>query len=169
MDQETIKAIIELVSNSNIGEVKIKQDKFKMTVRHKDYRPKGAPVASQEVVAPVAAPTPSAPTPQETIVEVKEKEAVKELDHEQEPKDSSDFAVIKSPMIGTFYRSSSPEQEPFIKVGDRVEKGDVIGIIEAMKLFNDIESEVSGKVVKVLVDNATAVEYDQGLFLIDPS
>ena len=83
--------------------------------------------------------------------------------------DSSNYVEIKSPMIGTFYRASNPESDAFANVGDQVEQGSIVCIIEAMKLFNEIESEVSGKIVKVLVDNASPVEYDQPLFLVDPS
>jgi acetyl-CoA carboxylase biotin carboxyl carrier protein len=83
--------------------------------------------------------------------------------------DTSKFITIKSPMIGTFYRSSSPDKPSFVNVGDEVKTGQVVCIIEAMKLFNEIESEISGKIVKVLVDNSSPVEYDQPLFLVDPS
>lgn len=166
MDQETIKAIIELVSNSNIGEVKIKQDKFKITIRHKDYITKKSKSASPVQIseAPIAAPIPVSKVEQNAP-----SQEVKQEISTSASEDLSKYKTIKSPMIGTFYRSPSPEQEPFVKVGDVVEKDSVIGIIEAMKLFNDIEAGISGKIVKVLVDNATAVEYDQDLFLIDPS
>ncbi len=165
MDLEAIKEIIELVNNSNIGEIKIKQDKFKLTVRHKDYHPKGqvqvvsqAPPAASQSIAAVSPAEISKPEEKE-IAPVETKPA----------EDSSKYTTIKSPMIGTFYRSSSPESEPFVKVGDKVQKGDVIGIVEAMKLFNDIQTEISGTIVKVLVENASSIEYDQDLFLVDPS
>lgn len=167
MDQQSIKALIELVDKSNIGEVKIEQGNFKLTIRHKDYNPKGivhTTVASAPVAAaPVAAP---ASTPQ--VAPVAE-EKVTAAPAPSSSEDTSKYLTVKSPMIGTFYRSPSPEQDPYVKVGDVVKKGDVLGIIEAMKLFNEIESEFSGTIVKVLVDNTTAIEYDQALFLIDPS
>jgi len=172
MDQQSIKALIELVDKTNIGEVKIEQGNFKLTIRHKDYHPKGviqaapasypapaspAPVSVQNA-APAAAPEIPAPASPAT-------EQVKPASSE----DVSRYQTVRSPMIGTFYRSPSPDQEPYVKVGDSVKKGDVLGIIEAMKLFNEIESEYSGIIVKVLVDNTTPIEYDQPLFLIDPS
>ncbi|MCO5247695.1 MAG: acetyl-CoA carboxylase biotin carboxyl carrier protein [Chitinophagales bacterium] len=168
MDIEAIKELVELVNTTNVGEIKIKEGDFKISIRHKDYHPKGT---VQNVVtspqpnpifttaqAPVAT---SAPVAINAIEEKKEATPVSG--------DSSNYITVKSPMIGTFYRSSSPEEPPFVKVGDTIKKGDVIGIIEAMKLFNDIESEYDGTIVKVLVDNAASIEYDQGLFLIDPS
>lgn len=168
MDQQSIKALIELVDKSNIGEVKIEQGNFKLTIRHKDYNPKGI-VHTTVASAPVAvAPAPvavSAPAPQTApATESKETASVS-----SPSEDTSKYLTVKSPMIGTFYRSPSPDQDPYVKVGDVVKKGDVLGIIEAMKLFNEIESEFSGTIVKVLVDNTTAIEYDQALFLIDPS
>ena len=105
-----------------------------------------------EVAAPAAAPAPTAPAAPASS-----------------GSDESKYIAIKAPMIGTFYRSSSPEKPSFVNVGDEVKQGQVICIIEAMKLFNEIESEVSGKIVRVLVDNASPVEYDQPLFLVDPS
>lgn len=171
MDQQSIKALIELVDKSNIGEVKIEQGNFKLTIRHKDYNPKGviqttvaaAPVAVAPAVASAPAAPQSAPaaSPEAKEAPAAASSAVAE--------DTSKYLTVKSPMIGTFYRSPSPDQEAYVKVGDVVKKGDVLGIIEAMKLFNEIESEFSGTIVKVLVDNATAIEYDQALFLIDPS
>lgn len=168
MDQQSIKALIELVDKSNIGEVKIEQGNFKLTIRHKDYHPKGV-VQSAIAAAPVVS-APLASVPAATASVVSESTAPVEQASASVPsKDTSKYISVKSPMIGTFYRSPSPDQEPFVKVGDVVKKGDVLGIIEAMKLFNEIESEFSGTIVKVLVDNATPIEYDQALFLIDPS
>jgi acetyl-CoA carboxylase biotin carboxyl carrier protein len=170
MDQQSIKALIELVDQSNIGEVKIEQGNFKLTIRHKDYNPKGI----VQTIAPssvnyslVSAPVISEKTPEVSVAKVEEKTEEKSQNAPSE--DTSKYIAVKSPMIGTFYRSSTPEQEPFVKVGDVVKKGDVLGIIEAMKLFNEIESEYSGTIVKVLIDNATSIEYDQTLLLIDPS
>lgn len=168
MDQQSIKTLIELVDKSNIGEVKIEQGNFKLTIRHKDYHPKGI----VQTVAPSPTIYASAPVISEKspVVSDSETDSKKEEKEENNPsEDTSKYIAVKSPMIGTFYRSSSPELDPFVKVGDIVKKGDVLGIIEAMKLFNEIESEYSGTIVKVLIDNATAIEYDQTLLLIDPS
>ena len=168
MDQQSIKALIELVDKSNIGEVKIEQGNFKLTIRHKDYHPKGI---VQTTVAPAPILAPSVPATVATSAPVASVDASVTPSTPSVPasEDSSKYITVKSPMIGTFYRSPSPDQEPFVKVGDVVKKGDVLGIIEAMKLFNEIESEFSGTIVKVLVDNATPIEYDQALLLIDPS
>lgn len=168
MDQQSIKALIELVDKSNIGEVKIEQGNFKLTIRHKDYHSKGVvqtTVAAAPVVSASLAAVPSAPA----AIAPKTPAPVTETIKAASSEDTSKYISVKSPMIGTFYRSPSPDQEPFVKVGDVVKKGDVLGIIEAMKLFNEIESEYSGTIVKVLVDNATPIEYDQALLLIDPS
>lgn len=168
MDQQSIKALIELVDKSNIGEVKIEQGNFKLTIRHKDYHPKGV-VQSTIAAAPVvSAPVASAPAASASVAS-ESTAPVEQASASVPSEDTSKYISVKSPMIGTFYRSPSPDQEPFVKVGDVVKKGDVLGIIEAMKLFNEIESEFSGTIVKVLVDNATPIEYDQALFLIDPS
>ena len=116
----------------------------------------GMPMMQPQYAQPMApaAPAPAAPA--------QEKESA-------EDKAAANYVEIKSPMIGTFYRSPSPDKPQFVKVGDTIKAGDVVCIIEAMKLFNEIEAEVSGKVVKVLVDDTTPVEYDQPLLLIDPS
>ena len=121
-----------------------------------------------QVAAPIAAPVaPAAPAP---IAAEPAPAAVKETPPApaKAPADTGKYLEIKSPMVGTFYRSGSPEKPAYVEVGQSVKKGDVVCIIEAMKLFNEIESEVSGKIVKVLIDNAKPVEYDQVLFLVEP-
>lgn len=169
MDLQLIKELIELVHSTDVGEVKIEQGNFKLSITRKDYQKK----STVQVAAPVsmAAPAPvqvsSAPAPEVKAAPAASTEAAPAA----EPVASSNnanYITIKSPMIGTFYRSSSPDKAPFVKVGDKISKGDVLCIIEAMKLFNEIEAEVSGTVVKVISDNASPVEYDQPLFLIDP-
>lgn len=150
MDIAQIKKLIQLLNDNNLGELKIQEGDFKISIRHRDFA-KTSGVASV-VSAPAIAATSTAST------ETKKEEAV-----------SGNFSTIKAPMIGTFYRSAGEGKEAFVKVGDKVKKGDVLCIIEAMKLFNEIQSEVSGKIVKVMVDNAQAVEYDQPLFLIEPN
>lgn len=154
MDIAQIKKLIQLLNDNNLGELKVKDGDFKITIRHKDFAKSNhvssvisAPALSHEQPVPTVAPTP-------------------ETKSEAAP--TGNFISIKAPMIGTFYRAASEGKEPFVKVGDKVKKGDVLCIIEAMKLFNEIQSEVSGKIVKVMVDNAQPVEYDQVLFLVEP-
>lgn len=155
MDIKQIQELIKFVSRSGVNEVAIEQENFKITIKTNQ-----APVyVNAALPAPVAAqPTPQAAAP---AVEIKTTAA-------PEAEDTSKYITIKSPMIGTFYRSSSPDKPSFVNVGDEIGTGKVICIIEAMKLFNEIESEVSGRIVKVLVDNASPVEYDQPLFLVEP-
>ena len=150
MDIAQIKKLIQLLNDNNLGELKIQEGDFKISIRHRDFAKTSgvASVVSAPAIAATSIPTASS--------ETKKEEAV-----------SGNFSTIKAPMIGTFYRSAGEGKEAFVKVGDKVKKGDVLCIIEAMKLFNEIQSEVSGKIVKVMVDNAQAVEYDQPLFLIE--
>lgn len=153
MDISQIKKLIQLLNDNNLGELKVQEGEFKITIRHRDY------AKTNGVASVVAAPaTTNTVAPAATTVETKKEETP-----------LGNFSTIKAPMIGTFYRSAGEGKEPFVKVGDKVKKGDVLCIIEAMKLFNEIQSEVTGKVVKVLVDNAQAVEYDQPLFLVEPN
>ena len=157
MDIKQIQELIKFVSRSGVNEVSLEQDNFKITIKTNQnpvYVNAAVPAAPPVVAAP-AAPTPpsAAPTPAPKA---------------EASDDNSKYITIKSPMIGTFYRSSSPEKPSFVNIGDEVSTGKVVCIIEAMKLFNEIESEVSGKIVKILVDNASPVEYDQPLFLVEP-
>jgi acetyl-CoA carboxylase biotin carboxyl carrier protein len=155
MDIKQIQELIKFVSKSGVNEVSIEQKEFKITIKTNQAPTyvTGAPAqaapqlqAAPAVVASVAEPVAAAPAKEDT----------------------SSYLTIKSPMIGTFYRSSSPDKPLFVNVGDEVQAGQVVCIIEAMKLFNEIESEVSGRIVKILVDNASPVEYDQPLFLVEP-
>jgi acetyl-CoA carboxylase biotin carboxyl carrier protein len=154
-----IEALIKLIKKSGVSEVSLDLKDFKITVRTNGHSGSPAPVI---VSAPVAsAPPPQTPPPASAAAPAA-----------QPPKaaaDESKLITVRSPMIGTFYRSSSPDKPPFVSAGDEIAPGKVLCIIEAMKLFNEIESEVSGKVVKVLVENASPVEYDQPLFLIEPA
>ncbi len=157
MDIKDIQNLIKFVSKAEVSEVKYKTKDFEITIKtplagsETNYMASPAVyhTAPQQAAAPVAAPA-AAST-------------------EVAAEDDSKFITIKSPMIGTFYRKPSPDKDLFVNVGDEVTEGKVVCVIEAMKLFNQIESEVSGKIVKVLVDDATPVEYDQPLFLVDPS
>lgn len=162
MDFKQIQELIKMVNKSNISELSIEQDTFKITIKQKDNEvqqivtvPAVAAVQSmaavpQAVAAPAAAPAQAAPPTANNAPA------------------TTNLVTIKSPMIGTFYRSAGPGKPAFVNVGDDVAPGKVVCIIEAMKLFNEIESEVSGKIVKVLVDDASPVEYDQPLFLVEP-
>ncbi|QHT72023.1 acetyl-CoA carboxylase biotin carboxyl carrier protein [Rhodocytophaga rosea] len=171
MKAKEIQELIDFIAKSGLDEVNIETEQFKISVKRSAgsvFRPVDTlqqpvlpvlasavtPVLSQQPVVPttpIPPQTPATPTP--TATENKE----------------SKYIAIKSPMIGTFYRSSNPDSPMFVNVGDDVKKGQTVCIIEAMKLFNEIESEVSGKIVKILVENASPVEYDQPLFLVDPS
>jgi acetyl-CoA carboxylase biotin carboxyl carrier protein len=153
MDIKQIQELIKFVSRSGVNEVAIEQKDFKITIKTNQ-----TPTVVQATVAAPAAVLPAAPAP--LPVSATETKAATE--------DLSKYITIKSPMIGTFYRSSSPDKPFFANVGDEVSVGKVVCIIEAMKLFNEIESEVSGRIVKVLVENASPVEYDQPLFLVEP-
>lgn len=157
MDFKQIQDLIKLVNKSHIGEVSIEQKDFKITIKQKQ-EPAPPPMYS----APVGPPPAYAPLPP-SLSPAGEKKG-----EEGAPK-NDDHIMIKSPMIGTFYRQAGPDKPLFVSVGDVIEKGQVVCIIEAMKLFNEIESEVSGKIVKVLVEDASPVEFDQPLFLLDPA
>lgn len=157
MDPKDLQNLIKFVAKSGVSEVKYKTKDFEINIK--------TPLAGSEVsyipqpsviAAPASAPAPVAAAPAQASPAVEEE-------------DNSKFVTIKSPMIGTFYRKPSPDKEVFVNVGDAVTEGKVVCVIEAMKLFNQIESEVSGKIVKILVEDATPVEYDQPLFLVDPS
>jgi len=160
MDLKEIQALIKFVAKSGAQEVCLETEDFKINIKTGSDAEQPTIIqamAPQAPVAMAAAPAPAAPAPAAAAP------AAAPAD------DNSNYITVKSPMIGTFYRSASPEADAFVKVGDEVKPGDVVCIIEAMKLFNEIESEVSGKIVKVLVDDQTPVEYDQPLFLVDPS
>lgn len=160
MNIKDIESLIRFVQNSGVSEVSLEQKDFKITIR--TYHAASAPVHQVvHVPAVSAAPAPAAvAAPAAAAAPPAEK---------AKPADESKLITIKSPMIGTFYRTPTPEKPSFVNVGDEIKPGKVLCIIEAMKLFNEIESEVSGKIVKVLVDNATPVEYDQPLFLVEPA
>ena len=164
MQLKEIQELIRFVSKSGVSEVEIENNGFKIVIKTPVVSavqvPQVVTVAPQQVMAQPAAAAVQAPVSAEPV-------AVAATPVKSE--ESSRFITVKSPMIGTFYRSSSPEKPPLASVGDEFKKGDVLCIIEAMKLFNEIESEYSGKIVKVLVDDASPVEYDQALFLIDPA
>ena len=158
MDIKQIQELVKLINKTNIGEITIEEEGVKITVKQKKDPVQNIIAgggAQSYSPAPAAIPAPAA----STASPVADKPAELKADN---------FVTIKSPMIGTFYRQSGPGKPIFINVGDEVTIGKVVCIIEAMKLFNEIESEVSGRIVKILVDDASPVEYDQPLFLVEP-
>lgn len=165
MEFKQIQELMKAVNKSNISELSVKQGDFEIVIKQKNsnetqYVAVQAPIQAQ---LPVSTPPPSATST-----------TSQSLDSTSQSQNNSaittdNTVTIKSPMIGTFYRSSSPDNPPFVNVGDEIKPGQVLCIIEAMKLFNEIESEVSGKIVKVLIDDASPVEYDQPLFLVEPA
>ncbi len=160
MDLKQIHELIKIINKSNIGEISIEDKDGKVTIKQKEEQvvTVAAPAAAQVYnVAPAAPQVAAASNAPQTNAQA-----------EAAPK-ADNLITIKSPMIGTFYRKSSPDKPAFAEVGTEVEPGKVVCIIEAMKLFNEIESEVAGKIVKVLVDDASPVEYDQPLFLVEPA
>lgn len=172
MNFKEIQDLIKLVEKTSLAEFKLKDGNFEILIRSKDFiKTKHgsndvAPIYSVAPAAPVAqvaTPTPAAAAPA-----VQQNTAAPAPEEATTPA-ASNLLEIKSPIVGTFYRSASPDKPPYVKVGDTVKSGDVVCIVEAMKLFNEIETEVSGKIVKVMVEDATPVEYDQVLFLVEPA
>ena len=165
MDLKEIQNLIKFVANSGVAEVKLEMDDVKVTIRttlegnttettYVQQMP-AQPVLQQAVIPQAIAPAAAAPAAPATSA--------------APAAEDSKYVTIKSPIIGTFYRKPSPDKAVFVEVGSSIGKGDVLCVIEAMKLFNEIESEVSGKIVKILVDDMSPVEFDQPLFLVDPS
>lgn len=158
MTVKDIKELIKLIDEYKLAEFKLEDGDLKLTIRSSNYNKEGNTVLTpvEMIAAPatqaavMANPAPAVPA--EAAAQVQD-------DH---------LVEVKSPIVGTFYRSSSPDKPPFVKVGDSINVGDVVCIVEAMKLFNEIESEVSGKIVKVMIEDASPVEYDQVLYLVDP-
>lgn len=164
MELKEIQSLIKFVSESGVDEVDIEKKDFKLSIKKVPPTVIQAPIAQPQVLqatlpaAPMAPAAPAVEAPAATAAQPAAPAAT-----------ASNLVEIKSPMIGTFYRASGPDKAAFVNVGDEIKAGDVICIVEAMKLFNEIEAEVSGKIVKVLVDNSQPVEYDQPLFLVEPA
>ena len=159
MDIKQVQELVKIINKTNISEISIEEEGLKITIKQKEdavqavYSAPAQQYYTQPAAqAPVSAAPTAAPQPPKTT----------------EPLKNDNYLTIKSPMIGTFYRSSAPDKPMFVNVGDEVDNGKVVCIIEAMKLFNEIESEVKGRIVKVLVEDASPVEYDQPLFLVEP-
>jgi acetyl-CoA carboxylase biotin carboxyl carrier protein len=165
MDFKQIQELIKMVNKSNIGELTIEQKDFKVTIKQKEDH------VAQVISAPAQmhyAPALPHAAPQQALAAPAAAPAEKTKTSEA-ASPASNLVTIKSPMIGTFYRKSAPDKPNLVEPGDEITQGKVVCIIEAMKLFNEIESEISGKIVKVLVDDASPVEYDQPLFLVEPA
>ena len=160
MNTKEIKDLLKLVSELDLREVKIKDKDFELRIRTDKDVPTTV-VGTPAVLPPVA---PSIPVAQAPAPAATSEPAPAEA---KDAEDSGNYIEVNSPMVGTFYRSSSPDKDAYVQVGDKVSKGDVLCIIEAMKLFNEIESEVSGTIVKVMVDDSSPVEYGQVLFLVE--
>ena len=157
MNFDEIKELIKLVSKTGLGKVQIEKEDFQLTISGNKNSKAEQPIIVQSPQPMMAAPAPAAPAPL-AEAPAKEKPAV--------PAEDDNLITVNSPMIGTFYRSPGPDKDSFVNVGSTFQVGDKLCIIEAMKTFNEIEAEVSGKIVKVLVDDASPVDYDQPLFLV---
>tara|TARA_B100000927_G_scaffold116992_1_gene94652 strand:+ start:3325 stop:3807 length:483 start_codon:yes stop_codon:yes gene_type:complete len=160
MDIKEIQNLIKFVQKSGVEEVKIERENFKITIRTKSV------ISQNLIVEDIPSNITAQPIKQVTEV-VSEQNTEKNAEQNVEKNDK--HVIIKSPIIGTFYRKPSPDKPSFVDVGQNIAKGDVLCVIEAMKLFNEIESDFSGKIVKILVDDQSPVEFDQPLFIIDPS
>lgn len=164
MDFKQIQELIKMVNKSNIGELTIEQKDFRVTIKQKEEH-----VTQVMSAAPVHAAPVHAVAPQAAPLAASQPAAPAEKPKAAEAPAAANTITIKSPMIGTFYRKAAPDKPNLVDVGSDVAPGTVVCIIEAMKLFNEIESEVKGRIVKVLVDDASPVEYDQPLFLVEPA
>ncbi len=162
MDFKQIQELIKMINKSNIGELTVEQKDFRITIKQKEEN------ITQVVAAPAAATTLVAAAP--PVAAAQQLPSTPAAAEKAKPAEApaANLITIKSPMIGTFYRRSSPDKPAFVEAGDEIAPGKVVCIIEAMKLFNEIEAEIKGKVVKVLVEDASPVEYDQPLFLVEP-
>jgi len=157
MDIKEIQNLIKFVAKSGATEVKLEMDDFKITIKTTDAVSNEVTYVQPAPVAqPMAAPAPAVAAPLVPAAPIAADE-------------TAQYVTIKSPMIGTFYRKPSPDKPVFVEVGSTIKKGDVLCVVEAMKLFNEIEAEITGKVVKILVDDMSPIEFDQPLFLVDPS
>lgn len=183
MTQKEIQELIKYVSKSGVTEVEIEKKDFKITIKSESKKSKSegeeklvyVQQPMQSMPQQMAAPMPQqggqtpAPSPSQETQPSQSDQSGADANSNSESNGDSKYVTVKSPMIGTFYRSSSPDKPVFVEVGDTIKEGETICIIEAMKLFNEIEAELNGKIVKVLVDDASPIEYDQPLFLVDPA
>ena len=165
MNLKDIQELIKFVAKSGATDVNLEIDNIKISIKSPPKKRRGEDEELKTVIHEAPAQLIATQTPVIQAAPVVQAVPVEKESTEKE----SNYITVKASMIGTFYRSSSPESSPFVNVGDTIKAGDTICIIEAMKLFNEIESEISGKIIKVLVDDTTPIEFDQPLFLVDPS
>lgn len=161
MDLKDIQNLIKFVAKSGASEVKLETEDIKITIKTGSDDSKGETTYIQQI--------PAMPAQQQMQAQPQQAPAPIEAQPAKPAEPDSKYVTIKSPIIGTFYRRPSPDKPVFVEVGDTIKEGDVLCVIEAMKLFNEIENEIAGKIVKVLVDDSSPVEFDQPLFLVDPS
>ncbi len=164
MDLKEIQNLIKFVAKSGASEVKLEMDDIKITIK----------TGSDDKETTIVQQVPMGGMQQQAQPQMQQQNQQQQAPQPETPgeaaaREDAKYITVKSPIIGTFYRKPSPDKDPFVEVGDSINEGDVLCVIEAMKLFNEIESEVSGKIVKVLVDDSSPVEFDQPLFLVDPS
>jgi acetyl-CoA carboxylase biotin carboxyl carrier protein len=164
MELEKIKELIKLIQKSKISEFKYEDESTKFSIRTKNYTPSKEVVLQPSMMHSMPVSTVTTSTVPSTVTEP----VVNAQNNETPKEEESKYIEIKSPMVGTFYRSASPEKGAFVKVGDTISDEDTVCLIEAMKLFNEVKAEVSGRIVKVMVEDASPVEYDQVLFLVEP-
>jgi len=167
MSNKELQDLLKLINRLELSEFKMKEGEFSLSIRTKHFVPSGGAVVNHVAATP---PMIASPAPMVSAAAVETPAVVPApAPSDTANDDESKYVAIKSPMVGTFYRSPSPDKPVYIKIGDSISSGDTVCIIEAMKLFNEVESEVTGKIVKVLVEDAQPVEYDQVLFLVDPN
>ncbi len=169
MNFKEITDLIKLVNRTELSEFKMKNKDFEILIRTSNFQGKNTQVVQAGAPPMIQMPTPPPAAPAPAPAEAPAKPAASAAPAKKDADSTEGLVEIKSPIVGTFYRSGAPDKPPFVKPGDTVEKGMCVCIVEAMKLFNEIESEVSGTIVKVMVEDAAPVEYDQVLFLVDPS
>ena len=169
MDSKEIQELLKLVNRLELAEFKYKHGEVEFSVKTKYYHPRFGDIAPHIGAIPQVINTPSAPVMPPPPPAAKSNVETEGAQVPPPVVSKENLVEVRSPIVGTFYRSASPDKPPYIKPGDTIEVGAVLCIIEAMKLFNEIESEVAGKVVKILVEDASPVEYDQVLFLVDPN
>ncbi len=176
MDKKEIQSLIKLINESNISEFKLEDGDLKLTIRTGEYhKSKAVPTQNTIVGVPPVQVATSQPAvqsqdtpPPAPVPSVAASKKTAQTEENDGGAGDTNYLEIKSPIVGTFYRAPGPDKDPYVKVGDTVSKDSVVCIVEAMKLFNEIEAEVSGKIIDVLVEDATPIEYDQVLFLVDP-
>ena len=169
LDIKEIQELIKFVAKSGVSEVDLEMGDMKISIKTPPKKGKGQVETVVQQIPVAAAPAIAPVTVQSPPIVAAVSEVASETPVASSDTDDSKYITIKSPMIGTFYRKPSPDKDPFVNVGDEVNVGTVVCVVEAMKLFNEIESEISGKIIKVLVEDMSPIEYDQPLFLVDPS